>query len=61
MNEEKLIQSLKSLRRGLCDVGNLVGKIDANSVRYLLSMYMEGIETLVNKIIEEGIEHADEP
>ena len=61
MSEEKLIQSLKNMRRGLGDVKSLVGKIDAGSVGFLLSMYMEGIGTLIHKIEEEGIQYADEP
>lgn len=61
MEEQKLIDALKSFKTGLNDTANLVGKIDASSIKHLLLMYEVGLGMMIDKIQQEGIKHVDEP
>lgn len=61
MDKNKIIELLRQYSSGLNDVWGLVGKVDAGSVRYLLSMYKAGLDLLADKSEQEGIKHADEP
>ena len=61
MEEKKIIELLRQYSSGLNDIWGLVGKVDAGSVKYLLSMYKAGLDLLADKIEEKGITHVDEP
>jgi uncharacterized protein (DUF1015 family) len=60
MEEKKVIELLRQYISGLNDVWGLVSKVDAGSIKYLLSMYKAGLELLADKIEQEGITHVDE-
>lgn len=56
MTKDKLITHLKNMRHGFTDIHDLIGKIDASSLRTMIELYVTGINMLIEKLEKENVE-----
>lgn len=54
MDNQKLITNLSDIKTGLSDIMVNIGKIDAGSSKYLLSMYEVSLDMLIEKLKQEN-------